>query len=72
MKPIKGSQLTSKEDCQVCFDHFQDEDTLYKLPCKHMFHEACIMPWLEKHNTCPSCRAELPTDDINYENRKRQ
>jgi hypothetical protein len=37
-----------------------------------MFHEGCILPWLEKHNTCPSCRKELPTDDLEHENRRRE
>jgi hypothetical protein len=23
------------------------------------FHGPCIMPWLEEHNTCPTCRLEL-------------
>ena len=61
-----------KKECQVCFDQFKDEDKLYKLPCKHLFHTECILPWLDKHNTCPSCRHELPTDDLNYENRRFQ
>mmetsp|Transcript_25145 Transcript_25145/g.24902 ORF Transcript_25145/g.24902 Transcript_25145/m.24902 type:complete len:83 (+) Transcript_25145:638-886(+) len=35
-----------------------------------MYHTECLLPWLEKHNTCPACRHELPTDDIDYENNK--
>ncbi|CDW77804.1 pinus taeda anonymous locus 2_7298_01 genomic sequence [Stylonychia lemnae] len=71
LKPMSGSDLMSKKDCQVCFESFKDEDKFYKLPCKHLFHVDCIIPWLEKHNTCPTCRYELPTDDMEYENNKR-
>lgn len=27
------------------------------LPCGHWFHEMCIMPWLQRSNLCPTCRA---------------
>lgn len=35
---------------------------MVQLPCKHCFHEECILPWLELHHTCPICRAELPSE----------
>ncbi|CAG8620269.1 11002_t:CDS:2, partial [Gigaspora margarita] len=34
-----------------------------RMPCKHMFDKECILPWLKLHNTCPSCRHEVDSDD---------
>lgn len=43
------------KSCNVCYDEFaEDEDKIIvQLPCTHIYHEECILPWLEEHNTCP-------------------
>ncbi|KAK1602713.1 hypothetical protein QYE76_027025 [Lolium multiflorum] len=53
--------------CAVCKDGIEAGEAARRLPCAHLYHGACILPWLAIRNTCPLCRHELPTDDAEYE-----
>ena len=52
-------------------DEFAQGESCLIMPCKHHFHKECLIPWLKERNSCPVCRFELPTDDEDFENRKR-
>lgn len=49
--------------CSVCLDDFEMGSEAKEMPCKHKFHSACILPWLDLHSSCPVCRFQLPADD---------
>ncbi|KAJ6799070.1 putative E3 ubiquitin-protein ligase RING1-like [Iris pallida] len=71
---IAAGMFSSDEDaslCAVCKDEFEVGSRAKQMPCKHLYHPDCIMPWLELHNSCPVCRYELPTDDPDYESRRK-
>ncbi|KAK1879087.1 E3 ubiquitin-protein ligase RNF126 [Dissostichus eleginoides] len=46
-------------ECPVCKEDYSVEENVRQLPCNHLFHNACIVPWLEQHDTCPVCRKSL-------------
>ncbi|KAG0320451.1 hypothetical protein BGZ97_000163 [Linnemannia gamsii] len=56
---LTDEELEAKTECSVCKDEFAKEDNLLQLPCKHIFHEDCIKPWLKVSGTCPTCRFSL-------------
>jgi hypothetical protein len=40
--------------CPVCTDDFVEGEKVRILPCRHIYHQLCIDPWLlEKSGTCP-------------------
>jgi len=55
--------LCSQPSCPICSEDFLVSSSVTKLPCTHIFHHSCVVPWLEMKQNCPICRAEI-TDEI--------
>jgi E3 ubiquitin-protein ligase RNF115/126 len=68
----KLNDFGTENSCSVCKEDFVLGNKMMDLPCKHYFHEECLMPWLKQHDSCPICRFELKTDDDDYEKMKLQ
>ncbi|CAA7406146.1 unnamed protein product [Spirodela intermedia] len=49
--------------CSVCLEDFARGEEAKEMPCKHRFHNGCILPWLELHSSCPVCRLQIPADE---------
>ncbi|XP_060947084.1 E3 ubiquitin-protein ligase RNF126-like [Limanda limanda] len=56
---ITEEHMGADLECPVCKDNFSLEESVRQLPCSHLFHNDCIVPWLEQHDTCPVCRKGL-------------
>ncbi|XP_026425106.1 E3 ubiquitin-protein ligase SGR9, amyloplastic-like [Papaver somniferum] len=50
--------------CVICKEEMKQGRDVCEMPCKHLFHWICILPWLKKRNTCPCCRYQMPTEDV--------
>ena len=49
----------SEEICIICYDLFEQNDSVNMLKCKHKFHKNCLLPWVQKNNKCPICRFKI-------------
>ncbi|OIW06803.1 hypothetical protein TanjilG_11528 [Lupinus angustifolius] len=67
-------EIVSEKDvlaCAICKDMVGVGDAAKRLPCGHQYHGDCIVPWLGSRNSCPICRFELPTEDKEYEQQRK-
>ena len=49
-----------EDECSICQEKMLEGNTILKLTCRHAYHAECVQIWLERHNTCPLCRNEMP------------
>ncbi|XP_034984577.1 RING finger protein 148 [Zootoca vivipara] len=50
---------SSGESCAVCLEMYKPKDITRVLHCRHLFHKACVDPWLLNHQTCPVCKWDM-------------
>ncbi|KAJ8513994.1 hypothetical protein OPV22_004428 [Ensete ventricosum] len=46
-------------ECSICLEKFSEGEGVIRLPCRHMYHHACLEPWMQTHQLCPYCRASV-------------
>eukprot|EP01084_Bolivina_argentea_P282556 483683_1 len=64
---ITKRDMKKSKKCSICQEKWKIGGDATALPCKHFFHDLCILEWLKKNNSCPLCRKELMTTDYDYE-----
>ncbi|PWA41732.1 RING/U-box superfamily protein [Artemisia annua] len=64
VKITQAHMANDSQSCAVCMDDFKVGGEAKELPCKHIFHSNCIVPWLRLHNSCPICRNGIPVPTV--------
>jgi NIMA (never in mitosis gene a)-related kinase len=60
LSKIKYKQNPNMEErCPICIEDFKNRQTVYNLPCSHIFHVRCLNKELKNRQRCPMCRKEL-------------
>lgn len=50
--------------CAICSEEYSEINAKITLKCKHEFCESCITKWINKSNTCPTCRRSITLFDL--------
>eukprot|EP00808_Paulinella_micropora_P004039 g40749.t1 len=67
---VGREELEQRMDaCAICREHMT---AAKRLPCSHVFHESCLLQWVQYRTICPVCRATLHDLQISHANNNGQ
>ncbi|TKY48396.1 E3 ubiquitin-protein ligase RING1 [Spatholobus suberectus] len=69
MPTVQIDESQTETHCAVCKEAFELGASAREMPCRHLYHSDCILPWLSVRNSCPVCRHELPPEQAPSESR---
>ncbi|XP_076005534.1 E3 ubiquitin-protein ligase ARK2C isoform X2 [Genypterus blacodes] len=58
---LDDEELDTDEKCTICLSMLEDGEDVRRLPCMHLFHQACVDQWLATSRKCPICRVDIET-----------
>jgi len=51
--------ISAGDNCAICLETINDDDSIRGLKCSHCFHQTCIDPWLtSRRSACPLCKRD--------------
>lgn len=60
IKSVKKS-----DTCSICLEEFRsDEKVRQIITCRHIFHQQCIIDWVNHKEKCPNCNQELTKETL--------
>ncbi|TNV76827.1 hypothetical protein FGO68_gene305 [Halteria grandinella] len=57
-----GYTTLSLERCAICFEDLDNRTSnIVAMPCdmRHACHSECLLKWLQRSNTCPTCKCQI-------------
>ncbi|CAL9237507.1 unnamed protein product [Arabidopsis halleri] len=57
----QGRLIPVEQDCTICLEELSlgGQTKIMKLFCFHNFHRDCILKWLRRKHSCPTCRDDV-------------
>ena len=61
LKKVNLENGDAIERCSICLTEFDGDEEVSSMPCKHVYHQECLIQWLKTSHVCPLCRYPMPT-----------
>ena len=59
---VQAAVVEKEEKCVICLEDIESGSEAACLPCSHVYHQNCILKWVERSYNCPLCRFQIPLD----------
>ncbi|KAF8591428.1 hypothetical protein K439DRAFT_894675 [Ramaria rubella] len=68
---LDDEALTADPIAPLPFASSSEEIDIVCLPCAHVFHSTCLLPWFSRKTSCPTCRFNIDPDSLTQKRRQR-